>query len=170
MRRATATVVLLTLAACAPKAAETVDSTTPPAAVAATDTKADADSVRALSKRWLELANARDSVGISRLFADDGYEYVSNAPAAKGPADVAKALGPQFRPKDLKDTFETSDVVVAASGDLAVERGTYHVSYTDAKGKHVDDHGNYITTWKKVGGQWKVLHDISASEVPAPGR
>jgi uncharacterized protein (TIGR02246 family) len=170
MRRSVTVVALLTLAACTPKAAETVDSTTAPAAAAATNPKADEDSIRALSKRWLELSNSRDSVGIAGLFAADGYEFVSNAPAAKGPTDVAKALGPQFRPKDFKTAFETLDVVVASSGDLAVERGTYRVTHTDAKGKPVDDHGNYVTTWKKVDGQWKVLHDISATEVPVPGR
>ena len=31
------------------------------------------------------------------------------------------------------------------------------------------DHGNYVTAWKKVNGQWKVVADINASEVPMPG-
>jgi hypothetical protein len=33
------------------------------------------------------------------------------------------------------------------------------------KGKKIEDHGNYVTVWKKVDGQWKVLSDINSSEV-----
>jgi hypothetical protein len=43
---------------------------------------------------------------------------------------------------------------------------TYKVSFTGPKGKKIEDHGNYVSVWKKVDGQWKVLADINSSEVP----
>ena len=58
---------------------------------------------------------------------------------------------------------------MSGGGDLAIERGSYQASYTDAKGKKQTDHGHYVTAWKKVNGQWKVFADINASEVPIPG-
>jgi ketosteroid isomerase-like protein len=37
----------------------------------------------------------------------------------------------------------------------------------DAKGKPVTDRGKYATMWKKqVGGSWKVVVDISNSDLP----
>jgi ketosteroid isomerase-like protein len=169
-----ALVVLPCLAACANKGAERVDSTTAPAAAAApgaaVSTKADDDSIKAIGDRWKQMLAAHDSVGIGNLFAPDGGEYPPNEPAAKGPTAVAKSWAGLFKlGKDVKLDFNESDRVVAQSGDLAVERGTYTLTWTDPKGKAMKDHGNYVTAFRKVNGQWKVLADINASEVPMPG-
>jgi ketosteroid isomerase-like protein len=176
MRRRTAALALVVVpaaVACTGKPAEKVDTTTPPAAVAApavTNTKADEDSIRSLTKRWNDVVARHDTVGWGAMFADDGKSYAPNVPVASGPAGVTRSVGGFYRMgKDVKLTFATSDVSVGAAGDLAVERGTYQVSFTDAKGKAQTDHGNYVTAWKKVNGQWKALADINAPEVPAPG-
>jgi hypothetical protein len=31
----------------------------------------------------------------------------------------------------------------------------------------MSDHGNYVTTFVKRNGQWRSLHDVAVSEVPA---
>jgi len=53
-------------------------------------------------------------------------------------------------------------VMVAASGDMAVEAGSY--IYSDA-GKEID-RGRYVTNWRKVDGAWKVSTDMWVSTVP----
>ena len=174
MRRRTAALALLLAAACAPKAAEKVDSTTAPGTVAAApappNTKADEDSIKALGERWKAMLATHDTAGIAALYADDGSEHIPNQPAARGTAAVAKAWGGLYHiGKDVKLTFDASDLAVAASGDLAVERGTYQLGWTDAKGKPMNDHGGYVTTFKKLNGQWKVFTDMNTSEVPTPG-
>lgn len=73
---------------------------------------------------------------------------------AAGPAKVDK----QAEEQAIRDD----------AGDLAAERGTYQASWTGPKGKKIEDRGNYVTVWKKVDGQWKVLSDINTSEVPGP--
>ena len=161
--------VLPALSACARKDADArADSgAAAPAANAATDAKADEDSIRAIGRRWVQLVAARDTAAMGALFAGDGVGYAPNSPAAKGPAAVTRSWGGLYRlGKDVKLTFEPSDVAVARAGDMAVERGTYQLSWVDAKGKAMKDHGNYVTAWKKVNGQWKVLADMNASEVP----
>jgi ketosteroid isomerase-like protein len=167
-----ALVVALVAAACAPKDSATVDSTTPPAAVAASaaDPKADADSIAAINARWLKALVDHDTVTIGSLFADDGKSFAPNQAVAKGPAGATAAYAGLYRlGKDVKLTFQTSDLAVAQAGDLAVERGTYQLSWTDAKGKPMSDKGNYVVAWKKVAGQWKVLADMNASDMPMPG-
>ena len=159
------------LASCKAKENEARADTTPAAAATpAANTKADEDTIRALGKRWVDYVAKRDTSGIGGMFADDGEEYIPNAPAAKGAGGVRKAFGGMFAAyKDANLTFEPSSIVVAQAGDVAVERGTYKMSFTDPKSrKKVEDHGNYVTAWKKVNGQWKVWTDINASEVPMP--
>lgn len=175
MRCSTLALALLVapLAACSSKPAEKTDTSTPPAAVAAptaASSKADEDSIKSIGTRWKQMLAAHDTVGMGNLFADDGAEYVPNAPSAKGPAAIAKAWAGLYKiGKDVKLDFNANDLALAQSGDVAVERGTYTLTWTDAKGKAMNDHGNYVTAFKKVNGQWKVLADINASEVPAPG-
>jgi ketosteroid isomerase-like protein len=169
--------LLVLLVACARKDDDVgADSgaVAPPAAGATSeatlDTRADEDSIRAISKRWVQLVAARDTAAIGALFAEDGVEFAPNAPAAKGPGAVAKSWGGLYRiGKDVTLAFEPSDVAVAQAGDMAVERGTYQTSWVDAKGKAMKDHGNYVTAWRKVNGRWQVVADINASEVPMPG-
>jgi len=169
--------LVVLLAACARQDADAgADSgaAAPAAAAAASgaaaDTRADEDSIRAISKRYLQLAATRDTAAIGALFAEDGMAFTPNTPAARGPSAVTKTYGGLYRiGKDVKLTFETTDVAVAQAGDMAVERGTYELSWVDAKGKAMKDHGNYVTAWKKVNGQWKILADINTSEVPISG-
>jgi len=171
MRQCIAALALLA-AACTAKKAESTDTTTPPAAVAssAANTRADEDSIKAIGERWKQMLASKDTAGIAALYTDDGAEYAPNQPAAKGTAAVAKAwAGLYGLGKDVKLDFNASDLLVAQSGDVAVERGTYTLTWTDAKGKAMNDRGNYVTAFKKVNGQWKVLADINASEVPMPG-
>jgi uncharacterized protein (TIGR02246 family) len=172
-RHPTALVLLAAVAACTAKKSDTVDSTTPPAAVAApnvANTKADEDSIRAIGKRWNAMVVSKDTAGMGALFADDGAEFSPNTPVAKGPAAVTADFGAMFRiAKDFTLTFQPTDVTVSSAGDVAVERGTYQDSWTDPKGKKIADHGNYVTAWKKVNGQWKVYADMNASEVAPPG-
>ena len=49
-------------------------------------------------------------------------------------------------------------------GDLAIEEGRYTVSV----GSQEVDRGQYMVTWKKEEGQWKLHQDIWNSDLPLP--
>jgi uncharacterized protein (TIGR02246 family) len=123
-------------------------------------------AIRDIGRKWEKMFADKDSSGIGQLFANDGYEMPPGTKPMKGPDEVTKGLGAMLRTsKDFKLSFQPSTIVVADAGDLAAERGTYQASWTGPKGKKIEDKGNYVTVWKKVGGQWKVLSDINTSEV-----
>jgi uncharacterized protein (TIGR02246 family) len=159
--------ILLAFAACnQPRTpAMAADSTT--AGPAKVDKQAEEQAIRDISGKWEKMFAAHDTAGIAALFADDGYEMPPNAKSMKGPAEVSKGLGEMLRTtKDFNLTFAPSTITIADAGDLAVEHGTYKASFTGPKGKKIEDHGNYVTVYKKVDAQWKVVADINASEVP----
>ena len=54
----------------------------------------------------------------------------------------------------------TMSVLVAASGDLAVERGSWTAD-EDGEGEDDADHGEYVTVYRKIGGEWKVIIDAT---------
>ena len=133
------------------------------------DKAAEERAIRDLSRRWEQMFAARDTAGIAALFAEDGYEMPPNAKAMKGPEEVRRGIAEMLRTtKDFKLNFSPSSITIADAGDLAVERGTYRLSFTGPRAKRIEDHGNYVTVYRKVGGEWKVIADINASEVPMP--
>lgn len=64
-------------------------------------------------------------------------------------------------------TWTTDAIRFAESADMAIQTGEYHFSGLGPKGD-VEDKGRFLTVWKKVGGNWKVAHDIGSTTMPAP--
>lgn len=99
------------------------------------------------------------------MFAGDGFAYREhNAPL--GPA-AYEAFTTKFYAANPKSTsaWSTNAIRVAASGDLAVQTGEFHNTGLGPKGAG-EDKGSFVTVWKKVSGEWKVAHDISATSMP----
>ena len=71
-------------------------------------------------------------------------------------------------------TMVVKTASVEASGSIAVETGTNAstmVPKSPADAKPVVDTMKYVTTWRKVGGQWLITNDIANSAVaPAPAK
>jgi uncharacterized protein (TIGR02246 family) len=167
----TCTLLALTFASAAcnkPQTSGMASDTTAAAAAAPTvDKQTEERTIREIGRRWEKMFADKDSAGIGALFAEDGYSMPPNTKAMKGPEEIRKGTGEMLRTtKDFKLTFEPSVITVADAGDMAFERGTYKASFAGPKGKKLEEHGNYVTVWKKVDGQWKVVADMNSSEVP----
>jgi uncharacterized protein (TIGR02246 family) len=159
--------VALALAACKQQRPAAMAQDSSMAAPSKVDKQAEEQAIRDISAKWVQMFASKDTSAMGALFADDGTEMPPNSKAMKGPDEVTKGVGEMLRTtKDFKLTFAPSTITIADAGDMAVERGTYQASFTGPKGKKIEDHGNYVTVYKKVNGQWKVLADMNASEVP----
>lgn len=158
MRRRSAallTAYVVVLGACGPPASEAVDTT------------ADEQAIRAISMRWLELERNRDAAGIAALFASDGIAYRQNSEPAVGTAAIQAYMGQAFQENPGEQVEWTIDRIdVAASGDLAAEYGTWTESSSGPAGTG-SDRGRYMTVYQKIGGEWKIVADMSVSTQPA---
>lgn len=134
----------------------------------APDTRAaDAKAIKDLETQWKAEYLAKDPDKLNAHYADDAVLMTPGSPAAST-ADARKELlkglvnDPAFAL-----SFEASSVEVAKSGDLAASRGTYTMTVTDpVTKKPVNDHGSYVTVYKKLAGAWKAVSDIVVSDVP----
>ncbi len=144
----------LLLVACGPKAPKV-------------DIAAEEKAVRDVSMHWLDLAKAKDAAGEAGLFAADGIAYRLHEEAAVGPAAYQAYASKEYadNPKEVP-SWTTTSVTIAASGELAIETGTYEMTGLGAKGDK-QDKGNFLTVYKKVNGAWKVAEDMSSSTMPA---
>ena len=56
---------------------------------------------------------------------------------------------------------------VSANGPLAVERGTYSVTFTPPGATApITDTGKYLAHWHLIGGKWMMVDDIWNSDLP----
>jgi ketosteroid isomerase-like protein len=93
---------------------------------------------------------------------------------------VQMADAPQFRGKDrlleiyesvLSTTAEfegtTTDIVAAASGDLAYEYGVNRFVFETPDGP-VEVLGKYLSVWKTIEGEWYIVAIAVSNDAPPP--
>jgi len=153
----------LLLAACKPRAES------PEAAMArqAADQKAAETALASALDRFVVHYNSGHVDSVLTFFAPDAHLMPPNTPTIVGHAALKTALEQALAAKpQLKLVTEA----VAASGDLAVERGTYEETVTPpGSTTAVTDRGKYLTHWHRIGGQWLIVDDMANSDLPPPG-
>jgi uncharacterized protein (TIGR02246 family) len=157
MRLSGVVYLLFCLAGCSQQAAD-------PAAKP--DLSIEERAIREMDARWLKAAQSRDAGGEAAMFASDGVAYREHVEPLVGPAAIqawdAKLLADN--PKQT-ETWTTDSIQFADSGNMAIQTGQYHITGIGANGDG-EDRGHFVTIWKKVGGEWKVAHDIGSTTMP----
>src|SRR5687768_14260676 len=137
-------------------------------AAAAVDIGADEQAIRGQVDRWLQLVKAKDAAGIAALYAEDGAVMPPNAPIGKGRAAIQQTWASMMQTPGFALTFTPEQIVVSASGDMALDRGTYRLTIAP-DGTTQTDTGKYVVVWRKIAGDWKAAADIFNSNLPASG-
>ena len=133
----------------------------PPAEEPGVDVAAEAQAIRDASSAWMVALQARDAATVDGFFAAD-VTAIFNEEIHEGLAEVQAAREEEWASQpDSTITWTTTAVEVAASGDLACERGNW-ASDPDGAGEAPEEYGEYLTVWKKIDGEWKVLHDAGS--------
>jgi uncharacterized protein (TIGR02246 family) len=137
-------------------------------AAAAVNIGADEQAIRGHVDRWLQLVKAKDAAGIAALYAEDGAVMPPNAPIGKGRAAIQRTWASMMQTPGFALTFAPEQIVVSASGDMALDRGTYSLTITH-DGTTQTDTGKYVVVWRKIGSEWKAAADIFNTDLPASG-
>jgi uncharacterized protein (TIGR02246 family) len=131
----------------------------------AIDLAAEEAAVRQVNLTWLERFRARDADGVAALFVEDGWTIGDDGLRDGRAAILADMTAEYEENPDATADWGAKAVWVAASGDLAVERGWWTTDQ-DGPGEGEADEGEYITILVKVGDQWMVVADAGASTLP----
>ncbi len=132
------------------------------------DVEAESAAIRELGRQWRDALTANDFDAILGFYAETAMEMPANTPIVVGHQAI-RAWYESWLTTEVVNIWTTEVIEVAASGDLAYERGTYDFSM-DAPDGPIKDVGKYVLIWKKIGGQWKAIIDISNSDLPFPGQ
>lgn len=120
------------------------------------------DDVMAADRAFAAAA-AKD--GIKEAFvafaADDATMFRQGVGPIRGPA----AIGASFKDAGGASLVWAPEAgEVAASGDLAYTWGYF--TYTAGDGSGRKGTGNYVSIWRRVGGQWKWIVDLGVQAPP----
>ena len=123
-------------------------------------------ALRALDLAWSDTANRKDLDGTVSYMADDGETLAPNEPAARDEAAIKASWAKLLGLPGLNVHWEPQRVQVAESREIGYTSGFYTLTFTDANGQTVTDHGKYLEVWKKVEGKWKCSTDAYNSDIP----
>ena len=136
------------------------------------DVAAEEAAIRAQVAAFNAAVAAYDDSAAAAIYAPDAVLLPPNQGRQTGTAYLEQMLAGL---KPLKATFVVTPVtiVIAASGDLAVEEGTWTTSIPATNGASFQDNGKYLVAWRKVNGAWLTQFDTwnsSNASASAEGR
>ncbi|AYB35155.1 YybH family protein [Chryseolinea soli] len=145
------------LIACQPKKEE-------PAAEPALDKEQIKKEIQAKENQFAELYNAGEVRNIG-YYADDATSFSQNKPPLVGKTAIVEFLkaGIDASSRGNKISFVTNEVFVSADGNQVVEIGYYKL--TDSTSVAINT-GNYMVLFEKRKGEYVVVRDMSASDMP----
>ena len=117
-------------------------------------------TIRKIDAAWSHATETKDLDGTVAPYAADGSVLPFNAPIATGAVAIRQVWSSLISKPGFHLTFVPTKIVVAESGEIAWEVGTFELKLNDAQGNPVTMLGKYVVTWKKDGGTWKAAADI----------
>jgi uncharacterized protein (TIGR02246 family) len=122
---------------------------------------ADEAAIRAGSAAWAEALQTKDLDRLVGLYARDAIILEPGEEAIRGHAAIRAYYVP-FLEMDITEVRSTpTEVVVARSGELAYEMGTYRFAVNGRNGAVLEDRGRYTVVWTREGGAWRMLREFS---------
>ncbi len=154
--------LVLVAAACSPTTQSGIAPTP-----AVQDTAAVRSAIEAANAEFINAFKRGDKARMLANYTDDAVVMMPNEVLWRGNAELDKGFTKLLSQTSLKEGgVKTEDVMLA--GDLAVETGTNSWTLQPKSGREINDKGKYLTVWKhQADGSWKILRDISNSDLPA---
>ena len=122
----------------------------------------DEASIRALESRFVAAVNAKDVNAIMKVYVPDESLFVFDVVPPR------QYVGAKAYAKDWTDflgmlkgslKFEISDLSVTADGTMGFGHSIQHVTGTDTKGQPVDLTVRVTDVYRKIKGNWLIVHE-----------
>jgi len=108
-----------------------------------------------------------NSDSLKLIFAENVKQYLPHQPPTIGLGELIK--NNQLIMSWGKWQFRLSTEEVKKSGQIAIERGKYKLSFTPNDDSPIPaslDSGNYLVLWERFDGKWKIVWDAPVTEIP----
>ncbi len=128
------------------------------------------DAIRTGEVRWNADWKSGDPGKVVAHYAPEALLMVPGEAPMSGLEAIRAGTQKSMDDPGFSLTFSSEKVDVAASGDLAVSRGTFKESATDPTNQaRINAAGTFVTVYKpQPDGSWKAIWDIATPGAPPP--
>ena len=119
-------------------------------------------SIRALENRLAAAVNAKDVNAVMNVYVPDESLFVFDVVPPRqyvGAKAYAKDWTDLFSMFNGPLKFEISDLSVAADGTMGFGHSIQHLTGTDTKGQPVDLTVRVTDVYRKIKGNWLIVHE-----------
>ena len=135
--------------------------------MAASGQQRDEQTIREIDAAWSQALQQKDLAKVMSNYAEDASFLPPDEPIVRGVGNIREWFAKRIAPPGYRAAFAPTTIVIAKSGDLAYELGTFRVTIDDESGKPIEYVGKHLVTWEKRGGHWKVAAEsINRDSVP----
>jgi uncharacterized protein (TIGR02246 family) len=134
------------------------------------DVAAEEEAIRGLADRYETAFGAKDVEALSTMWVDDAVSIQHDGTEFSGTQAIRDSYTTDFEGTSTQ-SFEINpaETVVASSGDVAYEIGTYTVRGTTTDGTPIEQTHRYLVTFRKDGGEWKLAHGMDTAPLAPEG-
>ena len=123
-----------------------------------------ADTIRKLSDDWAQNWNAGQLEGIVDAYAEDAVYLPPHHEAVHGRDAIREYLKAPLSHGVSDLAFDVT--YIKQQGQIAWDVGTYRMSVPQSSGTKREDHGKYLSVWKRIGKKWLLVADAWSSDLP----
>jgi len=104
---------------------------------------------------------------VDAYYTEDAVLAATSEPEYAGRAAILANYRALKADPNLVLDYRPGELMIAASGDLAVRTGTFENQYTDPQTRRAArDAGRYVVVYRKEDGAWRAAIDIETSLAP----
>ncbi len=119
------------------------------------------EKIKALEDKFVAAVNAKDIDAIMSIYVPDESLFVFDlsTPLQYVGADAYRKNWEGFVASMGPVKFEVTDFTVAVDGKLAYSHSVHHLTGSDSKGQKMDWTVRVSDVYRKIKGQWLVVHE-----------
>jgi len=121
-------------------------------------------TIRKIGSDWAHHWNAGDLDEVVATYAPDAVYLPPHHEAVHGRDAIREYLRAPLGHGVTDLAFDVT--YIKQSGNVAWDVGTYRMSVPQNDRTRKEDHGKYLTVWKRAGSKWVITADAWSSDLP----
>jgi len=123
-----------------------------------------ASTIRRMGDEWARHWNEGDLAGVVAAYAEDAVYLPPHHEAVHGRNNIQDYLKGPLNHGVSGLVFDVT--YIKQQGPIAWDVGTYCMTIPQSDGTKKEDHGKYLTVWRRAGKSWLIAADAWSSDLP----
>jgi len=124
-----------------------------------------ASTIRRIGDEWARHWNAGQLEGVVAVYAEDAVYLPPHHEAVHGREAIREYLKTPLGHGVSDLAFDVT--YIKQQGPIAWDVGIYRMTISKNDGPKREDHGKYLTVWRRAGKNWLIVADAWSSDLPA---